>query len=144
MCSRICKHNYRITIIVKIGYRDNSPAGLVVTGVPLARDDMHSPRATVKHTPCLLMKIATEGPFRYAGTHIHQNAPNFSGGASIYSRTPLAYACNCNILFLHENSHFLLKIMSKYTPKHIIVKMFSRKLPQSKRITNILFFLYKK
>ena len=24
----------------------------VVTGVPLARDDMHSPRATVKHTPC--------------------------------------------------------------------------------------------
>ena len=46
MCSRICKHNYRITIIVKIGYRDHSPAGLVVTGVPLARDDMHSPRAT--------------------------------------------------------------------------------------------------
>ena len=53
MCSRICKHNYRITIIVKIGYRDHSPAGLVVTGVPLARDDMHSPRATVKHTPLL-------------------------------------------------------------------------------------------
>ena len=52
MCSRICKHNYRITIIVKIGYHDHSPAGLVVTGVPLARDDMHSPRATVKHTPC--------------------------------------------------------------------------------------------
>ena len=51
MCSRICKHNYRITIIVKIGYRDHSPAGLVLTGVPLARDDMHSPRATVKHTP---------------------------------------------------------------------------------------------
>ena len=46
MCSRICKHNYRITIIVKIGYRDHSPAGLVVTGVPLARDDMHSPQAT--------------------------------------------------------------------------------------------------
>ena len=46
MCSRICKHNYRITIIVKIGYRDHSPAGLVVTGVTLARDDMHSPRAT--------------------------------------------------------------------------------------------------
>ena len=46
MCSRICKHNYRITIIVKIGYHDHSPAGLVVTGVPLARDDMHSPRAT--------------------------------------------------------------------------------------------------
>ena len=45
MCSRICKHNYRITIIVKIGYRDHSPAGLVVTGVPLAQDDMHSPRA---------------------------------------------------------------------------------------------------
>ena len=52
MCSRICKHNYRITIIVKIGYHDHSPAGLVVTGVTLARDDMHSPRATVKHTPC--------------------------------------------------------------------------------------------
>ena len=52
MCSRICKHNYRITIIVKIGYHDHSPAGLVVTGVPLARDDMHSPWATVKHTPC--------------------------------------------------------------------------------------------
>ena len=52
MCSRICKHNYRITIIVRIGYHDHSPAGLVVTGVPLARDDMHSPRATVKHTPC--------------------------------------------------------------------------------------------
>ena len=46
MCSRICKHNYRITIIVKIGYHDHSPAGLVMTGVPLARDDMHSPRAT--------------------------------------------------------------------------------------------------
>ena len=53
MCSRICKHNYRITIIVKIGYHDHSPAGLVVTGVPLARDDMHSPRATIKHTPCI-------------------------------------------------------------------------------------------
>ena len=55
MCSRICKHNYRITIIVKIGYHDDdhSPAGLVVTGVPLARNDMHSPRATVKHTTCL-------------------------------------------------------------------------------------------
>ena len=46
MCSRICKHNYRITIIVKIGYHDHSPAGLVVTGVPLARGDMHSPRVT--------------------------------------------------------------------------------------------------
>ena len=51
MCSRICKHDYRITFIVKIGYHDHSPARLVVTGVPLARDDIHSPRATVKHTP---------------------------------------------------------------------------------------------
>ena len=51
MCSRNCKHNYRITIIVKVGYHDHSPAGLVVTGVPLARDDMHSPRAIVKHAP---------------------------------------------------------------------------------------------
>ena len=56
MCSRTCKHNYRITIIVKIGYHDHSPARLVVTGVPLARDDMHSPRATVKHTPCRLKR----------------------------------------------------------------------------------------
>ena len=56
MCSIICKHNYRITIIVKIGYHDHSPAGLVVTSVPLARDDMHSPRATVKHTPWKAME----------------------------------------------------------------------------------------
>ena len=35
-----------------MGYHGHSPAGLVVTGVPLARDDMYSPRATVKHTPC--------------------------------------------------------------------------------------------
>ena len=66
MCSRICKHNYRITIIVKIGYHDHSLAGLVVTSVPLARDDMHSPRATVKHTSCSPPNISQIPPENFS------------------------------------------------------------------------------
>ena len=46
-----------------MGYHDHSPAGLVVTGVPLARDDMHSPRATVKHTPW--SPLSRCGPLQY-------------------------------------------------------------------------------
>ena len=80
MCSRICKHNYRITIIVKIGYRDHSPAGLVVTGVPLARDDMHSPRATVKHTPCISLLESVQRAFtkHIQGMHTYSYADRLS------------------------------------------------------------------
>ena len=93
MYSRICKHNYRITIIVKIGYHDHSPAGLVVTGVPLARDDMHSPRATVKHTPWINKNLnyffATFRPFYKDATHMHAcQKPHAVHGKGLQGNAP--------------------------------------------------------
>ena len=60
---------------------------------------------------------------------MHQTAPrfqNFLRGASITVNSP-AYACNYNwFVFLHENSHFLFKIISKYIPKRINHKFFKK------------------
>ena len=65
----------------------------------------------------------------------HQSAPdfqNFLRGASIMPLNSPAYACNYNwFVFLHENSHFLFKIISKYIPKRINHKFFKNFLHEN-------------
>ena len=60
--------------------------------------------------------------------NIHQNAPN----CTVFSKfSRVAYApdslscANKLQLFIYENSHFSLKILSKYTPKRTNCNMFS-------------------
>ena len=69
--------------------------------------------------------------------NILQNAPNcttfskFSQGSYMPLNSP-AYACNYNwFVFLHENSHFLFKIISKYIPKRINHKFFKKFLHEN-------------
>ena len=62
-------------------------------------------------------------------TRRHQTAlhfPNFLGEQA-YALAYDAYACNYNLYaFLHENSHFLFKIISKFTQNVSIVKVFKK------------------
>ena len=61
---------------------------------------------------------------------------------------PLVYACSYDLyVFLHENSHFLFKIISIFIQKRINRKCFqkisSRELPHSKRISEMFIFYIK-
>ena len=60
MYSRICKHNYRITTIVKIGYHDHSPTS------PRRYALATGNQATVKHTPCIDATTLMTRPSRKA------------------------------------------------------------------------------
>ena len=70
-------------------------------------------------------------------------------GASIMPLNSPAYACNYNwFVFLHENSYFLFKIISKYIPKRINHKFLgvheNNYYPNSNRVFKIVILLYKK
>ena len=58
-------------------------------------------------------------------TKTHQTAPHFKNFLWEHMpQSPLAYACNYNIIIsIMYNSHFVFKILSKYTPKRINRKM---------------------
>ena len=63
----------------------------------------------------------------------------------IFSGELAEYACNYNLyVILHENSHFLFKIISKYILKRINRKCFQKfsspELPHSNRVSKIFIF----
>ena len=74
----------------------------------------------------------------------HQTAPhfqNFLRGASICPRTPQHMRATI-IVFLHENSHFLFKIISKYIPKRINHKFFKKFLHENNYPIAIVYLKY--
>ena len=142
MCSRICKHNYRITINVKIGYHDHSPAGLVVTGVPLPRDDMHSPRATGRPLsihPRGVPRIWEGGPrnffFRFGNLHLRMAKPCalLGGFGGMLPRENFLKQCNLvrfrvyfdQILSLFFSKNAIFYIKNKYFRYTFVMGYFS-------------------